>query len=135
MKLNKQAFEHAESLIATGKVEKDSDWSEAQPSPDDENNFLEHHSWDDYRKWFLAVDTEENTETKGHHNFSYGDFDVVHRSGLIAAKQRAGQNDYKEIEDAIDRLIIKIDKEADSVEEASEESFPASDAPNWRGRR
>ncbi|QPC84690.1 hypothetical protein G4Y79_10025 [Phototrophicus methaneseepsis] len=109
MKLNQAAFKQAKSLIDDGKVVKDSDWSEKQPSSDDENKFLDDKDWDTYGKWFLALDTDENDDTKGHFNFPYGDFKKVHRSAVIAAKQRAGQYDYKDIEDAADELLEKID--------------------------
>jgi len=39
-----------------------------------------------------------------------GDFRKVHRDGLIAAKQRAAQNDYTDIEQAADELLEMIDK-------------------------
>lgn len=135
MKLNQAAFEQAQSLIRAGKVVRESSWSEDQPSAEDENNFLDANDWKTYSRWHLGLDIEENEKTKGHYGFPYGDFVSVHRSGLIAAKQRAAQHDYKDIENAVDQLIVQIDKESDVVTEASDGSFPASDPPNWRDRR
>ena len=110
MKLNKEAVQHAKSLIHDGKVVKDSDWSKQQPSADEENKFLKNHDWDAYGEWYLGIDTDENKETKGRHGFPYGDFKKVYRDGVIAAKQRAAQNDYSDIEKAADELLEMIDK-------------------------
>ncbi len=109
MKLNRKAVDKAKSMIDSGNVVEDSDWSEAQSSSDEENQFLDDNGWDKYGQWFLALDTEENEETKGHFNFPYGDFENVHRSAVIAIKQRAGQYDYDDIEKAADTLLNKID--------------------------
>lgn len=114
MKVNKAAVRNAKHLIDDGKYVKDSDWSEAQPSADDENDFLDDNNWEKYGEWFLAVDQEENEETKGHYNFPYGDFKRVHRDGLIAAKQRAAQYDYDDVEEAADDLLERLDKREES---------------------
>ncbi|MAS32785.1 MAG: hypothetical protein CL610_02185 [Anaerolineaceae bacterium] len=109
MKLNQAAVKHAKKLIKDGKVAKDTDWSDDQPSADEENKFLDNHDWDTYGQWYLGIDTDENEETKGRHNFPYGDFKKVHRDGIIAAKQRAAQYDYADIEKAADELLEMID--------------------------
>ena len=110
MKVNQQAVDHAKHLIRENQYVLDSDWSEAQPSPDEENAQLDRHGWSGYGEWFLAIDTDANEETKGHYNFPYGDFRRVHRDGLIAAKQRAAQNDYGDIEEAADELLSLLDE-------------------------
>lgn len=112
MKLNQAAFNHAKRLIRDGNVDMESDWGEARPSAGDENRFLEQHdqNWDEYAKWFLALDTDDK-DGKGHYNFPYGDFKQIHRQGVIAAKQRAAQYDYTEIEKAADELLDLIDKQ------------------------
>ncbi len=110
MKLNTEALKHAKSLIEDGKYVTDTDWSESQPSAQAENKHLERHDWKEYGQWFLGLDNDENEETKGLYKFPYGDFKRVHRDGVIAAKQRAAQNDYAEIEKAADQLLEMIDK-------------------------
>jgi hypothetical protein len=113
MKLNRDAFNHAKGLIKNGRYTADSgDWSEHQPSADDENTFAEKHNWADYGKWYLGIDPNENEETRGRFHFPYGDFKRVHRDGVIAAKQRAAQNHYREIEQAADELLEMIDERA-----------------------
>jgi hypothetical protein len=110
MKLNKVALNHAKSLIRRGKYIHETDWSEDQPSAEEENRFLDKHGWGDYSKWYLGLDTGEKSQTKGHFAFPYGDFKKVHRDGVIAAKQRAAQNDYHAIEQAADELLEMIDE-------------------------
>ena len=114
VKLNKQAFEHAKGLIEQGKFvfdEKDM-WSEHQPSTQDENEFLKEHGFGEYGKWFLGIDTEEDEETKRRYKFPYGDFEKVHRCGVLSAESRAGQYKYYDIENAAAHLHGMIDAAA-----------------------
>jgi hypothetical protein len=110
-KLNKTALEHARTLVKRGEVVKDErdDWSEASPSADDENRFLEKHTWADYAKWHLGVDEDKSEETKGRYSFPYGDFSKVRRGGVISAESRAAQNDYDDIAKASKELLELID--------------------------
>ena len=110
LKVNEKALKKAHSLNKSHHYVLDSDWSEAQPSESDENAYREAHGWEAYGEWFLAVDPDASAETKQHYKFPYGDFQRLHRSGVIAAKQRAAQNDYLAIEEAADELLTEIDK-------------------------
>ena len=110
MKLNQRAVTYARQLIKSGKYVVDSDWSEAQPFPNQENNYLDEHDWSEYGEWHLGIDTDENEDTKGRYKFPYGDLKKVHREGLIAAKQRAAQNHYDRIEKAADALLNMINE-------------------------
>jgi len=107
--VNDAAVEKARSLIDANHYVLNSDWSESQPSSESQNEHLKKLGWEDYGKWFLAIDTESGEETKGRFHFEYGDFNRLHRSGLIAAKQRAAQNDHTEIQHAADRLLEHLD--------------------------
>jgi hypothetical protein len=106
VKLNTTAFDHAQDLIVTGKyVLDDRDaWSEHQPSRQEENKFISARGIGEYAKWHLGVDDGEGRDTKGHYKFPYGDFDKVHRCGLLAAESRAGQRKYYDIELAVAHL-------------------------------
>ena len=46
--VNERAVARARQLIDSRQYVLDSVWSEVQPSADDENAFLESHSWDEY---------------------------------------------------------------------------------------
>jgi hypothetical protein len=109
-KLNREALQHARKLIEGGDYVVDTDWSERQPSADQENRFLDRHDWDEYSKWYLAEESSEDRDNKGRYKFPFGDFRRVHRAGVIAAKQRAAQNDYPEVEKAADELLQLIDR-------------------------
>ena len=77
----------------------------AQPSAEEENNFIDENGWEAFAKWHLAYDTEASEETKSCYKFPFGDFKKLHRSALVAAKQRAGSVDYKDVQSAFDRLL------------------------------
>src|SRR4051794_863878 len=100
MKLNKTADEHARKLIKAGKavVDERDDWSEHQPTAAQENEFIEDHGWREYAKWHLGIDEEHAEETKERYKFPYGDFEKVHRCGLLAAESRAGQYKHFDVE-------------------------------------
>ena len=111
VKLNQQAFEHAKELIEQGKFvfdERDM-WSEHQPSAQDENEFIKEHGFSEYAKWFLGIDTDEDEKNKRRYKFPYGDFEKVHRCGVLAAESRAGQYKYHDIELAAAHLHGMID--------------------------
>lgn len=90
IELNESAFKHAQRLIEHGDyVADDKDkWSEDQPSTDDQNMFLDEHGFEDYGNWFLGINTDKPEDTKGRYEFPYGDFEKVHRCGVLSAESR-----------------------------------------------
>jgi hypothetical protein len=110
--LNKKAVAHARSLIEARRYVLDSDWGEKQPSAEDENKFLESHSWDEYGEWYLGLTDGATDETKGRYGFVYGDLRRLHRTGLIACQYRAAEWRHKEIELAAHDLLQLLDKES-----------------------
>ncbi|MBK8022183.1 MAG: hypothetical protein IPK19_12320 [Chloroflexi bacterium] len=114
MKLHKAGFEHARALIREGKVKTaETDWSEKQPDTDKDNRFIENHGLEAWGQWHIGIRTDEDEDNKGHYAFPVGDLTRVHRSGVIAAKQRAAQNGYDDIAKAADELLELIDKRRD----------------------
>jgi hypothetical protein len=114
VKLSRAAFEHAKSLVEQGNVvvdERDA-WSEHEPSAEKENEFIRQHGFREYAKWYLGVDDEHPEDTKGRYKFPYGDFERVHRCGVLAAESRAGQYKYADIESAAAHLHGMIDQVA-----------------------
>jgi hypothetical protein len=106
IKLNENAFAFAEQLIKEGHVTTDGKgaWSKHRPSADEENEFIRVHGFGEYAKWHLGIDDHYPENTKQRYKFPYGDFKDVHRCGLLAAKARARQYGYTEIENAAAEL-------------------------------
>jgi hypothetical protein len=109
--LNKRAFEHAKGLVEQGKFARDEGdaWSEHQPSAQEENEFIERHGFGEYAKWYLGINNEEPEDTKSRYEFPYGDFEKVHRCGVLTAESRAGQLKHYDIENAAATLHGMID--------------------------
>jgi len=108
--VNSDAVARARKLIDAGDYDDTTEWSDAATSADDENAEIEKHGYEAFGAWHLAVDPDASEETKGRYKFPYGDFRQVYRSGLIAAKQRAAQNDHAAIEKAAGELLDRLDE-------------------------
>ena len=109
-RVNRRAVSEARRLIDAGRYVVESDWGEAQPKADDENLFLEKHGWDDYAAWHLGLTDGANDETKARYAFVFGDFERIHRSGIIACHFRAAEYRHKQVELAAHRLLQYLDK-------------------------
>ena len=113
-RVNEDAVKQARKLIDDGKVDVDTEWSDAAPSADDGNAEIDEHGYEGYAAWHLAIDPEASEETKGRHKFPFGDFAKVNRAALIHAKQRASQNGHDAIEKVADRLLQRLDEKRDA---------------------
>ena len=107
--VNKLAVAHARHLIDAHQYVLDSDWGDSQPSADDENAFLETHSWEEFAEWHLGLTEGANDETKARYGFVYGDLRRVHRTGLIACQYRAAEWRHKDVELAAHDLLQHLD--------------------------
>jgi hypothetical protein len=108
--VNEPAVKRAEARIKAHQYVLDSDWGDVQPSADDENAFLDSHSWDEYAEWHLGLTDGAAEETKARYGFVYGDFRRLHRTGLIACQYRAAEWRHKEIELAAHDLLQLLDQ-------------------------
>ena len=108
--VNKAAVAFVRDIIDKKRYVLDSDWGEVQPSADDQNAYLEKHSWDEYAAWHLGLTEAANDETKARYAFVVGDFSRVHRVGLIACVYRASEWRHKEVELAAHNLLQHLDK-------------------------
>lgn len=111
--LNKKAFEHAKHLISSGEVQHDAaNWESVKATLDEEVRYLNTHTMEEYGLWFLGINTGIAETSRHRYEFPYGDFSIVHRSGLEAIVRRAAQNGHKEIEAAAKQLLELIKQSA-----------------------
>jgi hypothetical protein len=108
--VNKRAVARARQLIDSRQYVLDSDWGERQPRAEDENRYLESHSWDDYAEWHLGLTEGAEDETKARYGFVFGDFRRIHRTGLIACEYRAAEWRHKAVELAAHDLLQRLDR-------------------------
>jgi hypothetical protein len=111
MRLNTKAYNHAQRLIEQREAvfdERD-DWSEHQPSAAQENAYIRDHGIEAYARWYLGIDEAQDEDNKGRYKFPYGDFERVHRCGVLAAESRAGQYKHFDIERAAAHLHGMLD--------------------------
>ena len=108
--VNPRAVAQARRLIDAHQYVLESAWGDVQPNADDENAYLESHSWNDYAAWHLGLTDGASDDTKARYAFVYGDLRRVHRMGLIACQYRAAEWGHKEIELAAHELLQHLDK-------------------------
>jgi hypothetical protein len=106
--INKSGNTFANAKVDSGKVVKSSSWN--APTSSEENAYIEKNGWEAFGKWHLGIDANANPETKEHWHYIYtSDFVNVDRAGLIAIRQRAGQQKETAVFEAAGKLIAKID--------------------------
>jgi hypothetical protein len=107
--VNQLAVTRAKRLIDSHQYVLDSSWGDVQPGADDENVFLETHTWEEYAEWHLGLADGATEQTKSRYAFVFGDFRRVHRMGLIACQYRAAEWRHKDVELAAHGLLQHLD--------------------------
>ncbi|MBA2626065.1 MAG: hypothetical protein H0U89_10735 [Acidimicrobiia bacterium] len=107
--VNAAAVAKARRLIDGHQYVLDSSWGDVQPSAEDENRYLESHSWEEFAEWHLGLTDGATDGTKARYAFVYGDFRRLHRTGLMACQYRAAEWRHKEIELAAHELLQHLD--------------------------
>jgi hypothetical protein len=111
VRLNTEAFQFAANLITQGRfvADKKGAWTHDHPPRSRQNAFIRDHGFADYTRWHLGVDDRHGTSSKARYKFPFGDFQNVHRCGLLAVKARAREFGDQEIEDAATKLLEMIE--------------------------
>lgn len=108
MALNQKAVEHARELIRQGKVDRTSRWSF---DASDGNALLgPKEDWDAYALWFLLETSDGGgAMTKDRFKYPFGKDGKLYRSALVAIRQRAAQQNEKDVFDAAGELLKEVD--------------------------
>ncbi|MDT4915034.1 MAG: hypothetical protein QOC66_4162 [Pseudonocardiales bacterium] len=107
--VNPAAVANACRLIDARQYVLNSDWGVSQPGAEEQNAYLESHSWDEYAAWHLGLTEGAKDQTKARYAFVYGDLRRVHRTALIACVYRASEWRHKAIELAAHDLLQRLD--------------------------
>ena len=110
--VNDAAVARCRELIDARQYVLDSDWGDVRPSAEQQNSFLDKHSWDEYAAWHLGLTVGATDETKARYAFVFGDFRRVHRTGLIACVYRAAEWRHKTVERAAYDLLQYLDEKS-----------------------
>ena len=110
--VNEAAVAHVARLIDKRQYVLESDWGQVQPKAEEQNAYLDHHSWQEYAAWHLGLTEGATDETKARYAFVVGDFRRVHRTALIASVYRASEWWHKDVELAAHDLLQRLDKVA-----------------------
>jgi hypothetical protein len=108
--VNKRAVAKARDLIDARQYRVRSRWADVQPRAAEQNAFLKAHGWAEYASWHLALTDGAPDETKARYAFVFGDFQRLHRMGLIACYYRAAEWEHTEVMRAAHNLLLYLDK-------------------------
>jgi len=108
--VNPAAVAFARELIVKRQYVLNSDWGAVQPDAEQQNAYLDRHSWDDYARWHLGLTVGATDETKARYAFVCGDLRRLHRTGLIACVYRAAEWRHKAVELAAHDLLQYLDQ-------------------------
>jgi hypothetical protein len=79
-----------------------------QPRAAEQNAYIQAHGWEEYSRWHLGLTEGAADETKARYAFVYGDFQRLHRMGLIACYYRAAEWEHHEIMLAAHELLVYL---------------------------
>jgi len=107
--VNPDAPAYARRLIDSRQYVLTSRWGDVQPGAEQENDYLDRHSWEEYACWHLGLTEGAADGTKARYAFVFGDFRRIHRMGIIACHYRAAEWRHKDIELAAHELLQYLD--------------------------
>jgi hypothetical protein len=87
-----------------------------RPESEAVNDFIQALGFDEYARWYLGLDDAYGEDRRSRYKFPYGDFENVHRCGVLSAEVRAGQRKYQDIEVAAAHLHGLLDGVRESTQ-------------------
>lgn len=131
VEINKPGVAYARNLARRGLVDRDSAWAFGA---EDGNRLLGPDGTDfgHFGKFHLGIHPDTEKNTKEHYAFPFGKNGKVYRHGVIAAKSRAAQQGYEEIEDAASAILEIIDGKKQDNTDGAPEAVTRIDFYDWR---
>ena len=108
--VNTAAMTTARELIDAGEVDTTTEWSDAAPTTDRENEVVDRDGYDGFGRWHLGIDPDASEQTKGRYGFGVRRLLARQPGSAHHAKQRAKQNDHDAVADAADELLRRMDE-------------------------
>lgn len=103
LKINPAGVAHALHLVETGHYALNTVWDTNRPSEARRAAYRDAHGADELAKWYLASDDDGYT-------LPHGDFNRVHRSGVVAAKRAAEASGQQDVVDAAEEILDLFDR-------------------------
>lgn len=109
LQLNADAVVFAEKMIEDGNYRINTMWRESQPSEKARADLMA-RGWGEANKWYLGIDPTAPEGSQARLRLPVGDFNNIHRSGLIAARDEAQRQGDDAISEAADELLFLFDR-------------------------
>lgn len=110
LRVNTRATAFAEDEIGAGHYRTNTLWNDVRPSDSAAERFRAASRPDDYARWFLVEDTAVPADSPARFQLPIGDFNSIHRSGLMAARDYAEQHGLDDVAEAADELVFFFDR-------------------------
>lgn len=102
--LHRAAADYLLKQVEDGKWALNTQWVSNAPTPEQAETYRQQHGDDALRLWYLA------TDEAGQPALPAGDFNRVHRSGVVAAKRLAERAGAPDIVEAADEILDLFDR-------------------------
>ena len=110
MIVNTDGIAYAKQLLEQGMYRLSTPWRTVQPSETAARKFWEQQGAADYARWHLALDPAQPEGSPERYLLPLGDFKSIHRSGIVAARDRAEREGAADVRQAVEDILDLFDR-------------------------